>query len=167
MAFTIRTIEPGDLDGLLALYRQLNPADPALPGDIARTRFEEMLNHPGLVVFCGFVDGQLATSCVLHVLPNLTRGGAPYALIENVVTDGARRRNGLGQAIVRAAAEAGFARGCYKVMLMTGRGDPGVLAFYESCGFSQSKTGFQMRADDAGSINSVAGWQQPTAQGFF
>jgi GNAT superfamily N-acetyltransferase len=157
MTFTIRTIEPGDLGRLLALYRQLNPSDPTLPDDVARARFEEMLNHPGLVVFCGFVDDQLATTCVLHVLPNLTRGGAPYALIENVVTDGAHRRKGLGQAIVRAAAEAGLERGCYKIMLMTGRSDPGVLAFYESCGFSQSKTGFQMRAGGAGAVNSVAG----------
>jgi hypothetical protein len=42
-------------------------------------------------------------------------------------------------------------------MLMTGRSDPGVLAFYENCGFSQSKTGFQMRAGGADAVNSVAG----------
>ena len=163
MTLTIRAAEPTDLDGLLTLYRQLNPTDPVLPVDVARARFEEMLNRPGLMVFCGFIDGQLATTCVLHILPNLTRGGAPYALIENVVTDNAHRRKGLGQAIVQAAAEAGLERGCYKVMLMTGRDDPGVHAFYKNCGFSQSKTGFQIRAGGPGAVNIVARWQQPTA----
>lgn len=36
---------------------------------------------------------------------------------------------------------------CYKVMLMTGRGSAKVHRFYESCGFIQNKTGFQIRND--------------------
>jgi GNAT superfamily N-acetyltransferase len=141
----IRPLGPADLNGLLALYAQLNPGDPVLPQEIARARFEAMLAHPGLKVFGALSGTSLVASCVLHVLPNLTRGAMPYALIENVVTDAAERRRGHGQRVVRAAAAAALAEGCYKVMLMTGRGDPGVMRFYESCGFTQSKTGFQMR----------------------
>ncbi|MGV3550093.1 GNAT family N-acetyltransferase [Rhizobium sp.] len=145
MTVIIRAVGPADLDGLLALYAQLNPLDPVLPPDVARQRFEALVAHPGLTVFGAFDSNRLVASCVLHVLPNLTRGAMPYALIENVVTDAAERRQGHGQRVVRAAAAAGFAEGCYKVMLMTGRSDPGVIKFYESCGFTQSKTGFQMR----------------------
>jgi len=145
MTSIIRALGPADLDGLLALYAQLNPGDPVLPPDIARTRFETMLAHPGLTVFGAVSGTRLIASCVQHVLPNLTRGAMSYALIENVVTDAAERRRGHGQRVVRAAAAAALADGCYKVMLMTGRADPGVISFYESCGFTQSKTGFQMR----------------------
>lgn len=141
----IRPLGPADLNGLLALYAQLNPGDPVLPQDIARARFDAMLAQPGLKVFGALSGTSLVASCVLHVLPNLTRGAMSYALIENVVTDAAERRRGHGQRVVRAAAAAALADGCYKVMLMTGRGDPGVMRFYESCGFTQSKTGFQMR----------------------
>jgi GNAT superfamily N-acetyltransferase len=146
MSTTIRALGPADLRGLLALYAQLNPLDPALPADFAASRFETLLGHPGLTVFGSFVGERLVASCVLHVLPNMTRGARPYALVENVVTDAAERRNGHGQRVVRAAAAAAFDGQCYKVMLLTGRSDPGVSRFYESCGFTQSKTGFQMRA---------------------
>jgi GNAT superfamily N-acetyltransferase len=146
MTPSIRPVGPYDLEGLLKLYLHLNPADPRLSESVAKTRFREMLEHPGLTVFGVFVENRLTASCVLHVLPNLTRGGAPYALIENVVTDPAERRRGHGRLALRAATDAAMAAGCYKVMLMTGRADPGVERFYESCGFRQSKAGFEIRA---------------------
>lgn len=145
MTALIRAVGPADLDRLLTLYAQLNPLDPILPADVARQRFDALLAHPGLTVFGAFDGDRLVASCILHVLPNLTRGAMSYALIENVVTDASERRRGHGQRVVRAAAAAALAEGCYKVMLMTGRKDPGVISFYESCGFTQSKTGFQMR----------------------
>lgn len=146
MTPSIRPIGPYELDALLKLYGHLNPADAHLSEEVAKTRFREMLEHPGLTVFGAFLDDRLVASCVLHVLPNLTRGGASYALIENVVADAAERRKGHGQRVIRAAADAAFAAGCYKIMLLTGRTDPGVHRFYEICGFKQSKTGFEMRA---------------------
>jgi GNAT superfamily N-acetyltransferase len=85
------------------------------------------------------------TSCTLIVIPNLTRRGAPYALIENVVTHADHRRAGHGRAVLKAAVAAAWAAGCYKVMLLTGRKDAGTLAFYLRAGFEQSKTGFQIR----------------------
>lgn len=145
MTAIIRAVGPTDIDGLLTLYAQLNPLDPVLPADVARQRFDALIAHAGLTVFGAFDGERLVASCVLHVLPNLTRGAMSYALIENVVTSASERRRGHGQRVVRAAAAAALAEGCYKVMLMTGRNDPGVISFYESCGFTQSKTGFQMR----------------------
>ena len=146
MTPSIRPVGPYDIEALLRLYVHLNPADTPLSEDVATTRFREMLEHPGLTVFGVFVENRLVASCVLHVLPNLTRGGAPYALIENVVADESERRQGHGRRVVRAATDAAFAAGCYKIMLLTGRADPGVHRFYESCGFKQSQPGFEMRA---------------------
>jgi GNAT superfamily N-acetyltransferase len=147
MPANVRALDAADLDGLLALYAELNPLDPVLSPAVAEPTYRVLLGHPGLTVFGGFSEAGLVASCVLHVLPNMTRGARPYALIENVVTAKAARRQGHGREVVQAAARAAMDAGCYKVMLLTGRTDPGVLAFYESCGFTQSKTGFQMRAD--------------------
>ena len=60
----------------------------------------------------------------------ITRGGRPYALVENVVTDANFRNRGFGRAVLHAAIEASCDRGCYKVMLMTGSKKPEVLAFF-------------------------------------
>lgn len=145
MSITIRPADVDDLDALLVLYHHLNPADPALPAETARASLSTMLAHPGLTLLGGFLDGVMVATCTLIVIPNLTRGGAPYALIENVVTHTGHRQNGYGQAVVRQAVEMAFAQGCYKVMLLTGRTDPAVHRFYQSCGFEQTKLGFQVR----------------------
>jgi GNAT superfamily N-acetyltransferase len=146
MTADIRPATIDDTEALQALYGALNPADPPLSPSAARATFAAMLSHPGLTVLTAFADGVLVASCTLVVIPNLTRGGAPYALIENVVTHADFRRNGHGRAVVRHAVEMAFAVGYYKVMLLTGRTDAGVHRFYQDCGFSQSKTGFEVRA---------------------
>ncbi|MCA2375021.1 GNAT family N-acetyltransferase [Agrobacterium genomosp. 3 str. CIP 111-78] len=143
----LRDAGPGDLPRLLELYRALNPSDPELTMHEAGAPFAAMLNQPGLTVFLAMHDGKPVATATLLVVPNLTRAARPYALIENVVTLEALRGRGYGRMIVRHAIEAAFAVNCYKVMLLTGRDDPAVHAFYESCGFVQNKTGFQIRQD--------------------
>jgi GNAT superfamily N-acetyltransferase len=87
----------------------------------------------------------LTSSCTLVVIPNLTRSGQPYGLIENVVTHSTYRGRGFGKQILQAAVEAAWKADCYKVMLMTGSKRPSTLAFYAAAGFEQNKTGFQIR----------------------
>jgi len=141
----IRTVELSDLGPLLELYRQLHPDDPDLASQDAERIWREIAARPGDAIFVGLVDGVLVTTCALAVIPNLTRGGSPYAVIENVVTDAAHRKRGYGRAMLQAAVSAAWRSGCYKVMLLTGRTDPGTLDFYRAAGFEQSKTGYQVR----------------------
>lgn len=141
----LRPAEPGDLPGLLALYAELNPADPPLDAATAHDRFAAILAQPGMTIFVAADRQKPLASCTLVIVPNLTRGGAPYALIENVVTHHTARRRGLGRAVIRHAIDTAWAAGCYKVMLLTGLGDGEAHAFYTSCGFRQDKTGFQIR----------------------
>jgi GNAT superfamily N-acetyltransferase len=91
-------------------------------------------------------DGRLVSSCSLSIIPNLTRGGRPYAVIENVVTDADWRRRGLGRQVLAAATAQAWAAGCYKVMLATGSRREATLQFYEGAGFERgAKTYFEMR----------------------
>ncbi|MDQ6433131.1 GNAT family N-acetyltransferase [Mesorhizobium sp. LHD-90] len=143
--FHVRTAGEGDLLALLGLYRQLIPDDPELSLDAARDIFRRLGTYPGSAIFLGSVGDVLAATCTLVVIPNLTRGGASYGLIENVVTDAAHRGRGFGRAMLAEAAGAAWRSGCYKVMLLTGAKDPATLNFYERAGFRQDKTGFQMR----------------------
>ena len=143
--FSIRAALPSDLESLLNLYPHLNPSDEPISRDLATARLDAISQLPGSTVLLGLLHDELVASCTLIVIPNLTNGGKPYALIENVVTDARHRGQGYGTRILHAAAKAAWDTGCYKVMLMTGSKQPSTLKFYENAGFEQSKTGFQMR----------------------
>ncbi|NEI71433.1 GNAT family N-acetyltransferase [Rhizobium lusitanum] len=141
----LRPVANADLATLLALYRHLNTEDPSLDMRLAESRFAEILIHPGMTIFAAFAGAQAVSSVTLIVIPNLTRGGAPYALIENVVTHADYRQRGLAGKVIRKAIASAWEKGCYKVMLLTGSKDPATLRFYANCGFMQDKTGFQIR----------------------
>lgn len=143
--FIIRPAVRGDLPGLMTLYRQLNPTDPVLDEASAEKRFSAILAQPGMTVFIGFAGDVGAATVTLVVVPNLTRNGASYALIENVVTHADHRRRGYARAVIGHAIADAWNAGCYKVMLLTGSKNPATLRFYENCGFAQDKTGYQIR----------------------
>lgn len=90
----VRAAEQSDLQLLLELYRQLNPSDPLLSLQDADRIWRQFLKYSGSEIFIGVAGGTLVTTCALAVIPNHTRGGAPYGLIENVVTDVRHRRKG-------------------------------------------------------------------------
>src|SRR5262249_9859931 len=135
----IRHALSGDLPQLLALYPHLNPADPIPSLEVAHRRLEALQKYPGSAVSIGIVDASTIASCTLVVIPNLTRGGQPCGLIENVVTHAQHRGRGYGKQVLRAAVMAAWDANCYKVMLMTGSKDLATLAFYASAGFEQKQ----------------------------
>lgn len=141
----VRPLGPGDLDDAMALYRSL-VGDGALPeGAPARARWAAILGHPGTSVLGAEADGRVASMATLHLMPNMTWGGRPYALIENAVTLAASRGRGLGRAVVEAAVRTAWEADAYKVMLLTGR-DAGAAGFYEALGFSgDDKHGMTLR----------------------
>ncbi len=143
--FAIRLAKPEDLASLLALYRHLNADDQDIAPEFAAKRFLDILNHPGMSILLGLADGSPVASVTLVVIPNLTRGASPYALIENVVTHAGHRNQGYARRLMHHAFSAAWRAGCYKVMLLSGSKDPATLRFYGNCGLSQSKTGFQIR----------------------
>lgn len=148
-AAAIRSAVLGDLPGMLALYRDLHPGEPELDAGLATATWEMMLATPGLTVLVAELAGPpavLAATCTVSIIPNLTRGARPYALVENVVTLASHRQKGLGRTVLEAAQDVAFAVGCYKVMLATGSRREETLRFYERAGFERgTKTAFQVR----------------------
>jgi len=142
---TIRAATKDDLAPLQHLYPCLNPGDAEPSPAQAATILDSLALYAGSAVLVGICGDTIAVTCTLIVIPNLTRGGTPYALIENVVTDPRYRKRGFGKAILAEALSVAWQHGCYKVMLLTGSRDPATLRFYGEAGFEQSKTGFQAR----------------------
>ena len=135
----------GDAEALLALYDFLSSDNERCPLKLAKTNISKIWQIDGSAVLLGEIDGEALTTCTLIIVPNLSRGGRPYAVIENVVTHPDHRGKGLGKAILDAACERAWDHECYKVMLSTGSTRPATLSFYVGAGFEQSRTGFQKR----------------------
>jgi GNAT superfamily N-acetyltransferase len=146
----IRPADHSDMAGLLILLRHLNPADPPLSQEHAEAIWQAVLERPGVTTYVAELAGELVGSCTLVVVPNLTRGGRSYALIENVVTRENYRGRGIGQSVLSTAIDQAWREGCYKIMLMTGRKDEAINRFYEKMGFRRdTKTAFHLRLDQA------------------
>lgn len=141
----IRKAQRADLERLQALYLQLSPQNTSIPPQEAKDIFERFKRYEGSEIFVGDIDDVLVSSCTLVVTPNLTKGGKPYGLIENVITDENHRGYGYGRATLDFATTHAWQQGCYKVMLLTGSKEPRTLEFYQGAGFEQTKTGFQKR----------------------
>ncbi len=139
----VREAVEADLDGLLMLYTQLHgnvlPEDsPAL-----HALWRRIIDDPGHHIVLAEADGIVVSSCVLVIIPNLTHGQRPYALIENVVTHEAYRRKGYATACLNHAKELAMQEGCYKLMLLTGSKEELTLRFYEQAGYNRrDKTAF-------------------------
>lgn len=147
---TIRPLTHDDLDALLCLYPHLHTNDAPLPDrETVERVWSQALAMPGSRYYGAFDDSTLVAACAITIIPNLTRGCRPYAVIENVVTHGDYRRQGWGRAVMTAALDFAWSQRCYKVMLLTGRKDETVWRFYESLGFDRhDKIAFVARPEE-------------------
>ena len=143
---TIRLAVRHDLASLVDLYRHLHPHDAAMAPDHAEHVWSTLIASGFTHVVVADAGGRLASSCTLALVPNLTRGGRSYGVIENVVTHPAHRRTGLGGRVLARALGIARDAGCYKVMLATGSPEEATLRFYEASGFRRGgKTCFEVR----------------------
>ncbi|WP_335084621.1 GNAT family N-acetyltransferase [Nostoc sp.] len=137
---------------LLDLYKHLNPTDAPLPdASTIEKIWNEILSDgvpPSVAdrkINCFVADweGNLIASCILVIVPNLTRGARPYGLIENVITHPDYRHQGVGKCLIHHALQSAWSHNCYKVMLLSRSQTKEVLQFYEKTGFKKGiKTGF-------------------------
>jgi GNAT superfamily N-acetyltransferase len=143
----IRDARLEDLPELLRLYRQLvarpeeGEDDPARRAWIAAA-FAAIQTQRGRRLLVAEQGGGLAGTLDLLVTPNLTHGGRPWAIVENVVVDEAARRSGVGRALMHEAERTARAAGCYKIQLLSARRRE-AHEFYRALGFEPSAEGFR------------------------
>lgn len=140
---TIRPTAEQDLPELLGLYAELHPDDPAVPAADAAVIWQQIAAQEGRTILVAERDGTVAGTADCTVLPNLTRGGRPFLLIENVVVAAACRRRGIGARLLAAAVDLAASAGCYKAQLMSRDSRAEAHAFYQSCGFAPAAQGFR------------------------
>ena len=83
---TVREIHANELNALLELYLHLHETEIPENTEYLRATWQTITEDRNHHIFVAEENGQLVSSCVCVIIPNLTRGVRPYAFIENVVT---------------------------------------------------------------------------------
>jgi GNAT superfamily N-acetyltransferase len=146
----VRRARPADLDELLSLYEDLAdvritaaPADRAsselLLGEILADRMRQLV--------VAILDGRVAGTADLLVVPNLTHHGKPWAIVENVIVARDVRRTGVGKELMAYLIDAARAAGCYKLQLHSGKQRTEAHEFYRGLGFDAVAEGFKIYFD--------------------
>lgn len=151
MPIEIRQCTEDDLPALQELYRQLHSGEKPNPStDELQQGFAAMSAFPGCQVYVVEVDARVLGTFTLYILPNLTRGCRPAAIIENIVVDEAHRGQGIGRAMLEYARAKAQAQGCYKLSLTSNAKRTESHAFYRQCGMVQHGVSFRYEISDLG-----------------
>jgi len=143
MDLAIREAQKADLEPLIELYMQLHGNRVPEFDERLELLWSGIIADRNHHIIVGTVDGRLVSSCALVVIPNLTHGQRPYALIENVITHADYRKRGFATRLLRYARDLAELENCYKIMLMTSSKDESTLSFYERAGYNKNdKTAF-------------------------
>ncbi len=82
----VREVVKEDLDALLELYLFLHEDRIPVHDKHLEKTWDQILEDPNHHLIVNEMDGQIVSSCVCVIIPNLTRNVRPYAFVENVVT---------------------------------------------------------------------------------
>ncbi len=139
----IREINIDELSELLELYAHLHEQSVLENSNHLQKTWNTICKDENHHIIVCEVNGQIVSSCVCVIIPNLTRNIRPYALIENVVTRADYRNNGYATACLNYARGLAVRSNCYKIMLLTGSKDDSTLNFYKKAGYNcTDKTAF-------------------------
>ncbi|MEI4551230.1 GNAT family N-acetyltransferase [Pseudoalteromonas spongiae] len=145
----IRLANKDDLVGVLKLYNELRPSDPALPDSLAIERWQQIINDVRTHIIVADINGTLAATCELSINLSIAVGARPFGLIEHVVTSRYFRRQGLSQQVLCYAIDLAWQLNCYKVMLLSGAKLNGAHKVYSAVGFDGDRErGFVIKAPD-------------------
>lgn len=145
----VRLANESDIPRILELYRQLAittaPVEQKLKPSLKNYKrvFAQISATPSLELLVAEKEGEVAGSLVLFIAPNLSHGGLPWALVENVIVDEKYRRQGIGRLLMDYAIARAKKAGCYRIGLSSDKKRPEAHQFYRALGFKASAHGFR------------------------
>jgi GNAT superfamily N-acetyltransferase len=146
----VRAATENDIPRILELYRQLAISTAPVELDQKpsledyRRVFGQISAVSGLELLVAEEEGEVAGSLVLFIAPNLSHGGLPWALVENVIVDQKYRRQGIGKLLMDYAIARAKEAGCYRIGLSSDKKRQEAHRFYRSLGFEASSHGFRL-----------------------
>jgi GNAT superfamily N-acetyltransferase len=146
----VRAAQMRDLGALVQLYTELADGDRSTaPGDLesSRAALEAIHAQSGRHLLVGLQGEDVVGTADLVVVPNLTHGGTPWGIVENVVVASSARRQGVARALFAEIEDIARAAGCHKIGLLSGKHRAEAHAFYEQVGYRPVAEGFKLYFD--------------------
>jgi len=146
----IRDAVAADLPAIARLMRQLEEGGAGYPAsedgvsDAQVRAFAEIgrdRRHRLLVIEDG---GRVVGTTVLMIVPNLSGGGRPRAIVESVVVDADARGHGYGERLMAYCRAEAAAAGCFKLQLDSNNRRTDAHRFYERLGYSNTHHGYSL-----------------------
>lgn len=141
------TFRPAHEDDLARLHRLYAGLDAGECAALERLRdtFATIVRQPGVTVWIAESDGDFVGSFILAIVPALGARCRPVALVEDVVVDPARQREGIGRRMMEFALEQAKESAAYKLMLSSNLRREEAHRFYDSLGFERHGYSFQVQ----------------------
>jgi len=146
----IRQATEEDIPRILELYRELAITTSEVelswspsPDDYRRV-LAEICAAPGHELLVAEDQGHVIGTMVLLIVPDLSHGACPWALVENLVIGHEQRRRGLGRLLMDYAMARARDAGCYRIVLSSDKRRHEAHRFYRSLGFQASAHGFRL-----------------------
>lgn len=131
----VRVATINDLQGVLALYKELRPTDPDLDIGFAKEKWAEIINDTQTHVIVTEINGELASTCALGINKSIANQAKPFGIIEHVITLNKFRRQGFSGQSLEFAIKLAWEHNCCKVMLLSGAKLTAAHSVYEAVGF--------------------------------
>jgi GNAT superfamily N-acetyltransferase len=141
---TVRPATEQDITPILELYQELTGERNDLTRYETGPTLAEIAAMPGHELLVAEEDGVVVGTMVLLVVPNLSHGALPWAMVENMVVEQKYRRRGIGRLLMEYAIARARQAGCYKVQLLSNKKRHQAHRFYRSLGFKASAHGFRV-----------------------
>lgn len=146
----IRQATEEDIPRILELYRELAITTSEVelsrspsPDDCRRV-LAEICAAPGHELLVAEDQGHVVGTMVLLIVPDLSHGACPWALVENLVIGHEQRRRGFGRLLMDYAMARARDAGCYRIVLSSDKRRHEAHRFYRSLGFQASAHGFRL-----------------------
>jgi len=112
----VRQAEPKDADRIAELYAQL-VNDPAV--EVEQEQILALSNDERTMLYVCEYNGRVVGSALLSLCSDVMFRKQPFAVVENVIVDGAARGLGIGAAMFREIESFCLETNCSKIMLLS------------------------------------------------
>ena len=146
----IRLAKETDISRILELYHELTVTTSQVEQSLSaswdnyRRVFAEISNNPGRELLVAEYDGEVVGTVALFIIPNLSHGATPYALVENLVVNHKYRRKGIGKKLMEYTIVRAKQEGCHRIELCSDKKRDEAHRLYRSVGFEPSAYGFRI-----------------------
>jgi len=147
---TIRLATEKDIPRIVELYNELAIATTRVEqasnpsAEDYRRVFREICADPRHELFMAEDGGKIVGTVILIIVPNLSHGATPWALVENLVVTGGHRRRGTGKMLLEHVIARAREKGCHRIELCSDKRRENAHRLYHSVGFEQSAYGFRI-----------------------